>query len=185
MKVEPITSLKDIKNIKRLLQDKPRDLLLFVLGCNAGLRVQDLLALRIKDLKGKKVGDRVVVREKKTGKENVIVINQEIADCFKSYMEAVEPEDEHFVFRSRKGVNYPISTFRVTGLVKEWAEAINLTGNYGAHTLRKSFCYIQRIHFGVSWEVLSKRLNHSSPSITRRYIGVQDEEVESILLNNI
>ena len=37
----------------------------------------------------------------------------------------------------------------------------------------------------VSWEILAKRLNHSTPSITRRYIGVQMEEVEEILLHTI
>lgn len=185
MKVQPFTKLKDIKNIKKLLRDKPRDLLLFTIGVNSGLRSQDLLALRVKDIRGKNVGERVSVREKKTGKENVIVINKEIADCLNAYLEASRAEDKHFLFRSRKGANYPITTYRVTGLVKSWARSINLRGNFGAHTLRKTFCYIQRMHFGVSWEVLSKRLNHSSPSITRRYLGVQDEEVEEILLNNI
>jgi len=185
MKVDPFTSLKDIKNIKKLLRDKPRDLLLFTMGVNSGMRVQDLLSLRVEDVKDKKVGERISVREKKTGKENVIVINKEIADCFKVYLKEIEPEDEHFVFRSRKGANYPISTYRVTGLVKSWAAAMNIKGNHGAHTLRKTFCYIQRVHFGVPWEVLSKRLNHSSPSITRRYLGIQAEEVEEILMNNI
>jgi integrase len=70
-------------------------------------------------------------------------------------------------------------------MVQRWCDAINLVGNFGAHTLRKTWCYHQRKTFGVSWEVLAKRLNHSSPSITRRYLGVQEEEVEEILLNTI
>ena len=70
-------------------------------------------------------------------------------------------------------------------MVQRWCDEINLAGNYGAHTLRKTWCYHQRKSFGVSWEVLAKRLNHSSPSITRRYLGVQEEEVEEILLNTI
>ncbi|WP_415713218.1 tyrosine-type recombinase/integrase [Maridesulfovibrio sp.] len=185
MRVEPIRSLKDIKNIKRLLQDHPRNLLLFIMGINSGLRAQDILTLRVTDVLDKKVGDRIVVTEKKTGKQNVAIINKEIAESFQNYLEHYEPEEEHFIFKSRKGANYPITTYRVTGLLKEWTAAINLKGNYGAHSLRKTFCYHQRVHFGVSWELLSKRLNHSSPSVTRRYIGVQDEEVESILLNNI
>ena len=68
MKVEPITNAKDIKSIKKLLADQPRNRLLFILGINAGLRVQDLLNLRIGDIKHAKVGDRVVLREKKTQK---------------------------------------------------------------------------------------------------------------------
>jgi len=185
MKVQPFTSLKDIRNIKKLLRGKPRDLLLFTLGVNSGMRVQDLLSLLVADITEKKVGGRIAVQEKKTGKENVIVVNKEILSCFNLYMAEIDPTDNQYLFRSRKGDNQPITTYRVTGLVKEWAAAMNIKGNYGAHTLRKSFCYIQRVHYGVSWEILSKRLNHSSPAITRRYLGVQQEEVEEILLNNI
>lgn len=185
MKVQPFTSLKDIRNIKKLLRDKPRDLLLFTMGVNSGMRVQDLLTLKVSDVIDKKVGSRIAVREKKTGKENVIVVNKEILSCFKFYLSSSGPGHDHFLFQSRKGQNQPLTTYRVTGLVKEWAKALNISGNYGAHSLRKTFCYIQRVHFGVPWEVLSKRLNHSSPSITRAYIGVQQEEVEEILMNNI
>ena len=54
-----------------------------------------------------------------------------------------------------------------------------------AHTLRKTWCYQMRKEYGVSWEVLAKRLNHSTPAVTRRYLGIQDEEVEEILLNRV
>jgi integrase len=185
MKVDPFTNKKDIRNIKKLLQNNPRDLLLFVIGVNSGLRVQDILSLRVGDLAGRKVGDRIGVREKKTSKENVFVVNKEILDTFKKYMATLEPEEEHFLIKSRKGFNYPLTTYRVTCLVKEWAAALNIRGNFGAHSLRKTFCYVQRVYYGTSWEVLSKRLNHSSPSITRRYIGVKEEEVETMLLNTI
>lgn len=46
MKVEPIINLKDIKSIKKILVDRPRDRLLFITGVNTGLRVQDILALK-------------------------------------------------------------------------------------------------------------------------------------------
>lgn len=185
MRVDPIQSKRHISAIKKLLHDNPRDLMLFTLGVNCGLRTQDMLSLKVSDFIEKRVGDRIVVKELKTGKQNVVLVNDAIAKCFKSYMEELEPDEDWFLFRSRKGVNAPISVHRVTGLLKLWTSEINLRGNYGAHTLRKTFCYVQRIHYGVPWEVLSKRLNHGSPSVTRRYIGVQDSEVEEILLNNI
>jgi integrase len=185
MRVEPIRSLKDIKNIKRLLEDNPRSAFLFTLGINTGLRAQDILRLRVRDLLEKDVGDRVVVQESKTGKQNVIVINEEIAKSFQKYLDHFEPEEEHFIFRSRKGVNYPISTHRVTMLLKEWTSMINLRGNFGAHTLRKTFAFHQMKTFKVSLPVLAKRMNHSSPSITMRYLGIRDSDVEEILLNNI
>ncbi len=41
-RVDPITDLKDIKSIKKMLQDNPRDLCLFVLGINTNLKAIDL-----------------------------------------------------------------------------------------------------------------------------------------------
>lgn len=185
MKVEPITEVKHIKAIKKMLKDYPRDRLLFVMGINSGMRVQDLLQFRIKDINHKAIGDRVLLREKKTGKENVLIINQEIHEAIAVYLNSEEHGENDFLFKSRKGSNYPLTVFRVMHMVKDWTDAINLKGNYGAHTLRKTWCYMQRTQFGASWEVIVKRLNHSSPAITRRYLGVKEEEVEEVLLNNI
>jgi len=185
MKVEPITEVKHIKAIKKLLIENPRDRLLFIMGINSGIRVQDILLLRVGDVQYKAIGDRITIKEKKTGKENVLIVNQEIFDAFKAYIKWAEPKEHEFVFKSRKGSNYPLTTFRVMKLVKSWTGAINLKGNYGAHTLRKTWCYMQRKEYGVSWEVLAKRLNHSNPAITRRYMGIKEEEVEEALLNNI
>lgn len=86
MKVQPITDLKDIKRIKRLLSSNPRNMLLFIMGINAGLRVQDILALRVSDIENAVVGDRITVMEKKTKKENVLIINQEIYDAVQRYL---------------------------------------------------------------------------------------------------
>ena len=185
MKVDPIIDLKKIKSIKKLLSDNARDRLLFTMGINSGLRVQDILAIKISDVKSSKIGDRIAVKEKKTGKANVFIMNKEILTALQDYLRTIDLVDDHFLFKSRKGRNYPLTTYAVTKYMKKWTEAINLKGNYGAHSLRKTWTYHQRKTFGVSWEVLAKRLNHSSPSITRRYLGVQEEEVEEILMNTI
>jgi len=185
MRVDPITELKDIKNIKRLLNDNPRDKLIFVMGVNSGLRAQDLLQLRVSDVKNAEITDRIILREKKTGKDNVFILNSEIKAALDVYLSSPSHGDDQYLFKSRKGYNYPINTPVVTRLVKKWTSAINLKGNYGAHSLRKTWCYHQRKTFGVPWEVLAKRLNHSTPAITMLYLGIQQEEVEAILLNTI
>lgn len=186
MRVEPIREERQVKAIKRLLNDTPRDKLLFVMGINSGLRVQTLLnELRVKDLLYAKVGDSIPVKESKTGKLNYLVVNQEIKKVFDEYYEALRPEEHHYLFRSRKGANYPLTTYRVTRLVKGWGEAVGIRHNLGAHTLRKTFCWFQRMKYGTTWEVLCKRLNHSSPSITRAYMGVTEECVTEILQHSI
>jgi hypothetical protein len=45
--------------------------------------------------------------------------------------------------------------------------------------------YIQRVHYGVGFEIICKRYNHSSPAITMRYLGIEDKEVHNILMNEI
>ena len=184
MKVEPIINMKDIKSIKKLLVDRPRDRLLFVLGINSGSRVQDLLELKVSDVRTCSIGDRVSIKEKKTGKENVFIMNKEIKTALDEYLRCAKRQDDHYLFKSRKGQNYPLTTYAVTMMVQRWCDEINLKINAGAHTLRKTWCYQQR-QMGSSWELLAKRLNHSTPSITRRYLGVQEEEVEEILMKSI
>jgi len=185
MKVGPFTEMKHVKALKKVLADRPRDRLLFILGINSGLRVQDILALKVKDVSSVRVGDRIPIIEKKTGKENVLMRNTEIKAALDIYLSAAKPKEEHYLFKSRKGKNYPLTTYAVTMMVKRWALEVNVKGNFGAHSLRKTWCYIQRKQYGVSWEILSRRLNHASPSVTRRYLGIQAEEVEEILLHAV
>ena len=78
MRVDPFIETRTLRSIKRLLADSPRDKLLFVMGINSGLRVQDLLALRVAAVRGLKLGDRISIQEKKTGKPNVLIANKEI-----------------------------------------------------------------------------------------------------------
>lgn len=186
MRVQPITDPKNIKRIKKLLTDKPRDLLLFTMGINSGLRVQDLLALRIETVENAAVGDRITIKEKKTGKQNVLIVNQAIKEALDNYLAFHKDRVPHeYLFKSRKYYNEPLTTYAVTHYVQKWCDEINLKGNFGAHTLRKTWCYQARKQFGVPWEILAARMNHSNAAVTRRYMGVQAEEVEETLLHCI
>ena len=181
--VDPIRSEKDIKKIKRLLKDRPRDLLLFTMGINNGLRISDILKLKVGDVRYVATGETIKIKEKKTGKNNVLMVNKSVHKILAEYLEEVKPEDEDYLFRSRNGDNRPLTRETVHKMIKEWTRS--LKGNYGTHTLRKTFGYIQRTKYAVSFEVLCKRFGHSSPSITMRYLGIDDKEVKGILLNEI
>ena len=183
--VEPIRDEKAIQSIKRLLSNKPRDLLLFTLGINNGLRISDLLALKVGQVRGLKPGQSITVREQKTGKSNVLMMNRTSHKALERYLAEARPGDYEYLFKSQKGENKPITVSYANGLMKSWAKALNLKGNYGTHSLRKTFGYIQRTKYGVAWELLAKRFGHSSPSTTLRYLGLTDHEVNGILLNEI
>ena len=73
--VDPIRKPKDIKAISKLTQDNPRDHLLFLMGVNNGLRTCDLIRLKVGQVRNMKIGDTLSIKESKTGKENILVIN--------------------------------------------------------------------------------------------------------------
>jgi len=182
--VDPIRKLKDIKAIAQLTQDSPRDHLLFVMGINNGLRAGDLVKLKVRDVRYLKVGDTLTIREGKTGKDNMLVVNKTVYKALRNYLERVQPAGEDWVFASRKG-NSHIQSQAVSKLVKKWTRAINLRGNYGCHSLRKTWGYQQRVAHGVGFEIICKRYSHSSPAITMRYLGIEDREVHDVLMNEI
>jgi len=182
--VEPIRSLEDIKSIKQLLVTRPRDHLLFVIGINSGIRLGDLLRFKIHQLHGLKVGSSIEITESKTGKQNFLVLNKVIGRALELYFQSGQFNPDDYVFESRKA-GRPLTLCSVNRMVKAWTASINLAGNYGGRTLRKTFGYVQRVHFGVGFEILCRRYNHSNPSVTMRYIGVQPEEVEGIMMNDI
>ena len=181
--VDPIRSLKEINRIKRSLKDKPRDLLLFSLGINNGLRIGDLLRLKVKDVMNCQAGESFTITEEKTKKSNHVMINKEVYRALVLYIDAVRPDPDHFLFKSRNGSNKALNRSYVNSLVKKWTS--KMKGNFSTHSLRKTFGFIQRTQFGVSFEILCKRFNHSNPSVTMRYLGIQDREVNNILLNEI
>ena len=182
--MEPIRKVKDIQLVSKLLSDNPRNHLLFLMGINNGLRTGDLLKLRVKLIRHLKSGDTLTIIESKTGKENFLAVNKTVYKALNRYLQSVKPEDGDFVFKSRKR-NGPLTIQAVNSLVKKWTREAKINGNFGAHTLRKTFGYVQRTEYDVGFEVLAKQFNHSSPTITMRYLGIQDKEVKSILNNEI
>jgi integrase len=179
IKVEPIRSRKDIDLIKRLLQDSPRNLCLFTLGINTNLRASDLLAITAGMVRNQ---EELVLKEKKTGKERRITLNKTTRKAIQRLLASKAYDDDDLLFRGQRG---PLTVPSVNRLVKGWCKAINLKGNYGSHTLRKTFGYHQRITFGRGLPELMTVFNHSTQKQTLDYLCVQPEEIKDIYLNEL
>ena len=109
-----------------------------------------------------------------------------IADTFNRTLVKLEESAKELGLRALQIATLnDLTVSYVNNLDKTWCRSVNLKGNYGAHTLRKTFGYVQRTVYGVGFEVLAKRFNHSNPRITMRYLGITDAEVNGILLNKI
>jgi integrase len=178
IKVEPITELKDIKLIKKLLKDKPRDYCLFTMGINTNLRTGDLIRIIAGDVRGKKAGDRLTIKEQKTGKERRITLNGNVIIAVTELLAYAPYHDTDPLFMSQKG-NKALSVPSVNRLVKGWCREINLKGNYGSHTLRKTFGYMQRTQLNTSVAELMVMFNHSSQKQTLDYLCIQPEEIKN------
>ena len=188
--VQPIRDTKKIDAMKSIMKGESnyRDLLLFVLGINTGLRISDILALKWSSFingggRLLKSGDQLNVVEIKTKKIKNFMINKSVAEALKLYYDSlgsVNPDDP--VFSSRKtadGTLQPISRIAAWQMLNRYANMVGLNDGIGTHTLRKTFGY-HLYKKGVALEYIQKMLNHSSPAITLRYIGITQEQLNDI-----
>ncbi|MFS0662372.1 site-specific integrase [Niallia alba] len=171
--VNPITDKKKLQDMKEaLMMSSYRDFVLFEIGINSGLRVSDLLSLKVKDVRGKL---HLSITEGKTKKKKQFYI-QHISDVIEKYTKHMEEDD--WLFPSRKG-NKAISRIQAYNILNKAADLIGLE-KIGTHTMRKTFGYW---YYKQTKDVayLMKIFNHSSQSVTLRYIGIEQEEIDNTL----
>ncbi|AOM82992.1 putative integrase/recombinase yoeC [Salisediminibacterium beveridgei] len=172
--VEPIRNKDQIESMKNVLKNSSyRDYFLFVLGLNTGLRVGDLLPLKASDVRGKKY---VVLIEEKTTKAKRFPLNKDIREMISDYTTGMSDDD--YLFASRM-TGEPIRRDRAYKILRQAAEIAGVE-YVGTHTMRKTFGY----HFYKQYKdasMLQKIFNHSSQSITLRYIGISQEEIDEAI----
>ena len=185
IKVDPIRELKDIKAIKRLLADSPRDLALFIIGINTKLRASDLVALTVGMVRNLSAGDHFDIKEKKTGKNNSITVNNAVVTAVQALLATMpDATDDQPLFQSRKG-GAALSPISINKMVKSWCNQINLKGNYGSHTLRKTFGYHHRVTFGTDIPTLMQMFGHATQKQTLAYLGIQPEEIKTAYMKEL
>jgi integrase len=170
--IRTITELNDFKwSLKRNCSE--RDYTLFLIGINTGLRVSDLVKLKVSELLKKKT---LKVVEKKTSKVREINLTN-IYDEIQQYIKTL-PEGCDWMFPSRQGTNHITTTQAYRQLVKA-GEGVDIEG-IGTHTMRKTFGYhyYQRTN---NIAVLMTIFNHTSEAVTKKYIGIRQEEINDSL----
>lgn len=181
--VQPIRDKQKIDAIKKILRASSlRNELLFVLGINTGLRISDLLALRIGDVfREKGAIGRIEVREKKTGKVRSIALNRKNCRLIEKYISKERPYAclKDPLFLSQKGG--PISRQHAYEILNDAARSVGIDERIGTHSLRKTFGYFA-YKTGVDLSMIQKLLNHSSQAETLRYIGITQEQMDDVVL---
>ncbi|MEN8906579.1 MAG: site-specific integrase [Clostridiales bacterium] len=185
IEVNPIKNKKEIEKMKKILKKTSlRDYCLFVLGINIGLRISDLLNLKVSDIMiGKKIRDSIQIKEIKTGKTKIFQINKNAGVAIRDYLaDTNNLSEEMYLFRSRKGNNKPISRIQAWQVLNNCANIVGIKDKIGTHTLRKTFGY-WAYKQGIDITLLQKIFNHSAPSITLRYIGITQDEINDVYIN--
>ncbi|HDI3121676.1 site-specific integrase [Clostridium botulinum] len=167
--VQPIRNKKTIEQFKNeLLKNGYRDYMMFVIGINTGLRISDILNLKVSDVKEK---THISIVEKKTKKNKRFMINTMLKAEIDRYIDNMNDDD--YLFSSRKGKNKPITRVQAYRILNNVADKLGIE-EIGTHTLRKTFGYW---HYQKNKDValLQNLFNHSAPSITLRYIGINQD----------
>lgn len=184
--VEPIRDYNKIQAIKANLKRRsPRDYLLFVLGITSGLRISDLLKLKVEDVKNTNgsIKDILYFKEKKTKKSRRLPLSNNTREALKYYfLKTGVFEYDRYLFTSNKSNgNKPLTGVRAWQMINDWCSEVGINYKVGTHTLRKTAGYQMRTKGGIAIEVISAILGHSNIKVTSRYIGVSDSELEKTL----
>jgi len=174
--VQPIRDLELIEKMKVILKKQNyRNYFLFVFGINSGLRISDILKLKVSDVRNK---THVVITEKKTGKEKRFKLNTNLQIEIKEYISNMS-NDEYLFTPVTDRQKKPISREMAWIILNKAARELGLE-EIGTHTLRKTFGY----HFYQKTKdvaLLQNIFNHSSPSVTLRYIGINQDIIDNAL----
>ena len=174
--VEALRDIKQINAIKRYLKKhSERDYVLFVFGINTGLKITEILTVKVKDvIEEGKVKDffTIPINELKHSKD--VFLNQQVKKSLLHYVGSTSLMEEDFLFMSRK-TKLPITRQQAYRIIHQAAESVGVKGKIGTNSMRKTFGY-HAYKRGVAISLLQKHFHHSSPSETLKYLGISKED---------
>lgn len=182
--VEPLRDKKQIEAIRKILMAQNlRDAVWFTVGINTGLRIGDLLGLRIGDVQDERGRwrDRIHVREQKSGKWKDFPLSDRAKKMLAAYLVTrPQAQADEPLFPSRKQ-GRPLQRGQAWEILRKAAQAVGVTDSVGTHTLRKTFGY-HAYAAGVDLAIIQQILNHSSPGTTLAYIGIRRDDRDAVYL---
>lgn len=164
-----------------------RDKLLFVLAVRTGLRISELLSIRIGDVyKFNRITDRVKLTKNQTKGKNEsceIMLHKEAVQEIDTYLKSLENVlPDQFLFKSRVGSNKALGRTQAHYILKGAIEGLNLIGKIAWHSCRKTLAWRFYTKSGHNLRSLQKALRHSSILTTVKYLDPEQKEVDRLIL---
>lgn len=181
------TSSMDWDDFRSLISKLERDgeykyCLLVAIGVFTGLRISDLLKLKFYQFEGSEI---LTIQEKKTKKTRRIKINQDLNEIVARIRLKMDVTDSsQFIFLNRYGtkpIDQSWANVNLKRIFKKYG--ITVDGNISSHMFRKTLGNrVLKLHnySGESVILLMDLFSHSSPAVTRRYLGIREREVMDV-----
>ena len=185
---QPIRDKEELErfmNYYKMVEVMPRNQLLIVMGANTALRVSDLLSLTWRDVYDQSqehFREHITLVEAKTGKLSCIFVNGSIQIALREYKKFLEEKkieltEQMPLFQGRDGTS--LSRVQAYRIIKKAAENCRIAGVISPHSLRKTFGY-HAWKCGTPPVLLMEIYQHSSFTITQRYLGIEQDERDEV-----
>lgn len=188
---EPIRDKQKLQNFKNYYQnEKPniRNYTMIIIGLNTALRISDILNLTYDELyQNNNIQEHITIKERKTGKTNRIFLNHEVRLALAKYRQELDQTEMHlqgnpYLFPSPRKLDSPLSRSQAYRIITDAADAVGIEGHISCHSLRKTFGY-HAWKQGNDPIVIMVIFNHSSLSITKRYLCIEQDDKDLVYRN--
>ncbi len=178
------TALAFFRDYYRETHPNPRNYTLIVMGLNTAFRISDLLELRWQDVcrSNGRLRRHICIKEQKTGKTHVVPINDALKQTLETYRAYCGNKTaSDYLFPSTRYKSCPLSRYQAYRIIKNAAKGCGLSEHISCHSLRKTFGY-HAWKQGTPPAMLMDLYNHSSYQITKRYLGIEQDERDQVYL---
>lgn len=184
---QPIRKKEELEKFTdyyKYIEPSARNYALVILGLHTALRISDILNLQWKDVyhfEKKEFHTHLFVCEQKTKKENTVILNARVKAALSSYMTTRQCAANDFIFTKNTDYSQPLNRTQAYRIIRRAAEESLQLEHISCHSLRKTFGY-HAWKQGVAPAMLMEIYNHSSYNITKRYLGIEQDEKDDIFL---